>query len=157
MKKEWIGIALIVLLFDQLIKYIICKCFYYGMVKTIIPHFLFVTLVYNDGAAWSTFSGQKWVLIGVALIAMVVLWWYQKSFKDNKRNMVAFGLVYGGLLGNLIDRVRLGYVIDFLKINLGNYNFPVFNLADMAIVSGFALIIYAIFKGEDKCGNKSRK
>jgi len=157
MKKKWIGIAFVVLLFDQLIKYIISKSFYYGMVKTVIPHFLFVTLVHNDGAAWSTFSGQRWVLVGIAVVSILVLWWYQKSFKDNKRNSIAFGLVYGGLIGNLVDRIRLGYVIDFLKINLGSYNFPVFNLADVAIVGGFALIIYAIFKGEDKSGSKSRK
>ena len=81
---------------------------------------------------------------------------YQKGFKESKRNSVAFGLVYGGLLGNLCDRIRFGYVIDYLKFYIGGYEFPVFNLADIAIVVGFILIIYAIYRGEDKHGNKSK-
>ena len=65
-------------------------------------------------------------------------------------------LIYGGLLGNLVDRLIYGYVIDYFKILLGSYDFPIFNLADMAIVIGFILLIYAIIKGEDKHDSKSR-
>ena len=95
-------------------------------------------------------------MIGVSLISLVFLIMYQKNFKENKKNCVAFGLVYGGLLGNLCDRVRFGYVIDYLKFYIGGYEFPVFNLADTAIVVGFILIIYAIYRGEDKYGNKGK-
>ena len=81
---------------------------------------------------------------------------YQKNFVDNRRNIIAFSLVYGGLLGNLFDRIVNGYVIDYLKFYIGGYEYPVFNLADVALVIGFILIIYAIFKGEDKYGSNSR-
>lgn len=81
---------------------------------------------------------------------------YQKNFVDNRRNIIAFSLVYGGLLGNLFDRIVNGYVIDYLKFYIGGYEYPVFNLADVALVIGFILIIYATFKGEDKHGSNSR-
>ena len=81
------------------------------------------------------------------------LWFF---YKNNFRNIIAFSLIYGGLLGNLVDRLIYGYVIDYFKILLGSYDFPIFNLADMAIVIGFILLIYAIIKGEDKHDSKSR-
>lgn len=157
MKKKSLIIALIVVFYDQLIKYVIDGSFYYGQLKAIIPKFFYLTKVYNDGAAWSVLRGSVTVLIIVAILALVFLYRYEKSFKKNKKNILAFGLVYGGLVGNLIDRIRLGHVIDYFKIDLGHYEFPIFNLADIAIVVGFILIIYAIYKGEDKNGIKSRK
>ena len=68
----------------------------------------------------------------------------------NKHNTIAFGLVFGGLLGNLFDRIFHGYVIDYLDFKLINYNYPVFNLADTALVIGIVMLIVAIVKGEDK-------
>lgn len=156
MKRKSLIIAIIVFLFDILIKYIVDKSFYYGILKSIIPGVFYLTKVYNDGAAWSTFEGARILLIIVAIISLVFLIMYQRGFKYCKRNFLAFGLVYGGLLGNLCDRIRFGYVIDYLKFYIGGYEFPVFNLADMAIVVGFILIIYAIYRGEDKYGNKSK-
>ena len=156
MKKKSLLIAIIVFLFDILIKYIVDKTIFYGTLKSIIPKFFYLTKVYNDGAAWSTFEGARILLIVIAIISLVFLIIYQKSFKESKRNLLAFGLVYGGLLGNLCDRIRFGYVIDYLKFYIGGYEYPVFNLADVALVIGFILIIYAIFKGEDKHGSNSR-
>lgn len=157
MKKKSLLIAIIVFLFDILIKYIVDKSFYYGILKSIIPKFFYLTKVYNEGAAWSTFEGSRFLLIGIAVVSFVFLMIYQKNFLDNRRNVVAFSLVYGGLLGNLFDRVFNGYVIDYLKFYIGGYEYPVFNLADVALVIGFILIIYAIFKGEDKYGSNSRR
>ena len=77
------------------------------------------------------------------------------TFKINKRNTLAFGMILGGILGNLSDRIFFGYVIDFLNFKIINYNFPVFNLADTFIVVGVILLIIAIIKGEDKNGSKS--
>ena len=138
MKKKSLLIAIIVFLFDILIKYIVDKTIFYGTLKSIIPKFFYITKVYNNGAAWNT---------------LII---YQKNFMDNIRNIIAFSLVYGGLLGNLFDRIVNGYVIDYLKFYIGGYEYPVFNLADVALVIGFILIIYAIFKGEDKHGSNSR-
>ena len=156
MKKKSLLIAIIIFLFDILIKYIVDKSFCYGVLKCIIPRVFYLTKVYNDGAAWSTFEGARFLLIGVGVVSFIFLMIYQKNFVDNKRNIVAFSLVYGGLLGNLFDRIVNGYVIDYLKFYIGGYEYPVFNLADVALVVGFILIIYAIFKGEDKHGNNSR-
>lgn len=150
MKRKSLIIACIVFLFDILIKYIIDKSFYYGILKSIIPNVFYLTKVYNEGAAWSTFSGARFFLIIISLIALVFLLIYENNFKKSKINSLAFGLVYGGLLGNLFDRIRFGYVIDYLKFYIGGYEFPVFNLADTAIVIGFILMFLAIIKGEDK-------
>ena len=156
MKKKSLVIGLVIFFLDQLIKIIINKSFYYGFLKTIVPNFIYLTKVYNKGAAWSTFMGARLFLIVVSLLAFVFIWGYQKKFKNSKRNALTFGLIYGGLLGNLWDRITLGYVIDYIKVNLGSYNFPIFNLADMTIVGGFLLLMYALFKGEDSYGNKSK-
>lgn len=150
MKRKSLIIAIIVFLFDILIKYIVDKSFYYGILKSIIPNIFYLTKVYNEGAAWSTFSGDRYFLIIISFIALIFLLFYEKSFKKSKVNALAFGLVYGGLLGNLFDRIRFGYVIDYLKFYIGGYEFPVFNLADTAIVVGFILMFIAIIKGEDK-------
>ena len=153
MKKKSFLIAIIVFLFDILIKYIVDKSFYYAELKSIIPNFFFLTKVYNEGAAWSTFEGTRFLLIFIAIVALIFLIIYQRKFKEIKRNIISFGLIYGGLLGNLFDRIRFGYVIDYLKFYIFGYEYPVFNLADVSLVIGFALLIIAIYKGEDKVGN----
>lgn len=157
MKKKSGIIALVIFVFDQLIKIIIDKSFYYGILKPIIPNLFYITKVYNDGAAWSTLSGARFLLIGISLGALIFLYFYQREFKTNKRNVLAFGLIYGGLLGNLLDRIRLGYVIDYLKVYIGSYEAPIFNLADISIVLGFMLLLIAILKGEDKYGSNHHR
>lgn len=156
MKKKSFIIAIFIVVMDQLIKLLVDK-YELLFVKFIIPNFFYLTKVYNTGAAWSVLSGSKYLLIAFSIIAFILLFKYQKSIKNNIRNVLAFGLIYGGLIGNLIDRVRLGYVIDYIGIYIFKYQFPIFNLADIAIVIGFGLLIYAIFKGEDLSGSKSRK
>ena len=80
------------------------------------------------------------------------------SFKQNKRNILAFGLLIGGIVGNLLDRIIFGYVRDFLDFYVFNYDFPVFNVSDMAIVAGIFLLIIAIVKGEEVNGrDKGRR
>ena len=76
-----------------------------------------------------------------------------RKFQMNNRYKLAFGLLYGGILGNLLDRVFLGYVRDFLDFKIFNYNYHFFNVADIAIVIGALLMGYAIIKGEDKIKN----
>lgn len=155
MKKKSFIISFIVLLFDQLIKIIINNSFYYGKLAPIIPNFFYITKVYNDGAAWSVFRGKQIFLIIIAILALIVLIKYEDSFANKKRTMIGFGLIYGGLFGNLIDRLFLNHVVDYFKVILGTYEFPIFNLADVTIVVGFVLLLFAIYKGEDKNGNKS--
>ena len=96
-------------------------------------------------------------MIFVSFIALFILFRYLYSFKLNTRNNIAFGLLFGGICGNLIDRLFIGYVRDFLSFKLFHYNYPVFNLADVFIVIGVFLLIIAIFKGEDKRENGSKE
>lgn len=156
MRTKSLIVATFILIIDQIIKITVDNFWRFSELITVIPNFFYFTKVYNDGAAWSMFDGSIIFLIAVAVIALIFLINYQKNFQNKYRNIIAFGLIYGGLLGNLVDRIVYGYVIDYIKILIGNYNFPIFNLADMAIVIGFILLIYAVIKGEDKNGNNSK-
>ena len=157
MKARSLIIAIFILLIDQIVKISIDSFLRISELITVIPNFFYITKVYNDGAAWSIFDGSVDFLIIVSFVAFIILISYQKLFQKNFRNIVAFALIYGGLFGNLVDRIIYGYVIDYLKILFKDFSFPVFNLADMAIVSGFILLIIAVLRGEDKNESSSRK
>ena len=156
MRTRSLIIAIFILIIDQIVKISIDSFLRISELITVIPNFFHITKVYNDGAAWSIFDGSVAFLIIVAIVALIFLVSYQKIFQENLRNILAFALIYGGLLGNLVDRIVYGYVIDYIKLLFGNFSFPVFNLADMAIVSGFILLIYAVLRGEDKNGFSSK-
>ncbi len=79
-----------------------------------------------------------------------------KNFKQSIRNTLAFSFIIGGLIGNLIDRIVYGHVIDYIKLVFGNYHYPVFNIADMAVVVGVILLVIAIIKKEDVYENSSK-
>lgn len=145
-------IAIGIIIIDQLTKLILTKRNY-----IIIPKVLSINYCENYGAAWNLFNNQVVFLIIISIIALAFLLKYQKTFLLNIRNKIAFGLVFGGLLGNLIDRIFWGYVRDFISVIIFEYNFPIFNAADMAIVLGMGLILIAVLKKEDKHkdGNKS--
>lgn len=145
-------IAIGIIIIDQLTKLILTKRNY-----IIIPKVLSINYCENYGAAWNLFNNQVIFLIIISIIALAFLLKYQKTFLLNIRNKIAFGLVFGGLLGNLIDRIFWGYVRDFISVIVFEYNFPIFNIADMAIVLGMGLILIAVLKKEDKHkdGNKS--
>lgn len=146
MKNKIIYIfSAIVLIIDQLTKMLITNG------KTIISNFFYINPVTNSGAAWSILKNETILLIIITIIILIILLRYQTFFKMNKKNKLAFGLIYGGLLGNLLDRVLFNYVRDFIEIIIFNYNFPIFNIADSALVVGVILLIIAIIKGEDKC------
>ncbi len=157
MRKKSLIIALFILIVDQVIKITIDELFAIGESKCVISKFFYVTKVFNKGAAWGFFEGARIILIMIAIVALVLLFNYENNFANKYRNVVAFGLVYGGLFGNLSDRIMYGYVIDYFHFFLGSYSFPVFNVADIAIVCGFILIIYGVLKGEDRNGNSSRR
>ena len=144
------------LLIDEASKIILDNVLSLGKSITIFDKFLYITKVYNDGISFSMLTGKRWLIVFFSILILIFLYFYMKKFKENKRNIIAFSLIFGGLLGNLIDRIIHGYVIDFIDFYIFNYNYPVFNLADVALVIGFILIIYAIFKGEDKHGSNSR-
>ncbi len=155
MKKKSLIIAIFIILLDQGIKILLDNLLKVNESIKIINNFFYITKVYNTGAAWSIFSNGTILLIIIAILSFLFLLYYQNKFKDNLRNTFSFGLIYGGLVGNLIDRLIYGYVIDYFRFIIINYDFPIFNIADCALVIGFVFLIYAIFKGEEKSENRS--
>ena len=144
-KKKLIYIVtLIVLALDYLIKFLLANKNF-----VVIKNFLSLNYTKNYGAAWSILNNQRWLLVIVSLVFLICLFKYSFKFKDNLRNKIAFGLVYGGLIGNLLDRIIFGYVRDFISLQFGSYYYPIFNIADIAIVIGIILILIAIIKKED--------
>lgn len=149
MNKKIAIISIIVFILDQATKYIIESLINLNQSIKVIKNFFYLTYVHNEGAAWSLFLKQRIFLIVISILALYVIIKYLKNFTQNKRNMVAFGLLIGGILGNFFDRLVFGYVKDFLDFRLFNYNYPIFNISDIAIFFGVILVIYAIIKGED--------
>lgn len=148
-KKIFFG-SLIVLFLDQLSKFIINMTMELNDSITIIPKFFYLTYVKNDGVAWSMLAGHRILIIIITIVALVLIFLFSQSIKKNWRNNIALMLIYGGTLGNLIDRISYGTVRDFLDFHIFSYHYPVFNIADSAIVIGIILIIIAIFKKEDQ-------
>ncbi len=157
MNKKILIIATIILALDQLSKIIASTCLKLNANIEVIPSFFYLTLCHNYGAAWGVFKDYKYLIIIGTLIAIVLIYHFIFCFKKNKRNNLAFGFLIGGLAGNLIDRIIFGYVRDFLDFYIFKYDYPVFNIADIAIVLGIILLIYATIKGEDVNEDNSSK
>ncbi len=150
MNRKIFIVAVVSLFLDQFAKILIGIFFTLNERFIVIKNFFSIHFIENYGAAWSLLNNKVDFLIVVSLLAIFIIYRYMYSFKRNKRNNIAFGLILGGIVGNLIDRVFLGYVRDFLSFKIFSYNYPVFNLADVFIVIGVFLLIVAILKGEDK-------
>lgn len=156
MNRKIFLVAIVALFIDQVSKIIMNLFVHLSEEIVIIKNFFSLHYTHNYGAAWSLFSGRIEFLILISIIALIIIYRYMFNFENNKRNNLAFGLIVGGIFGNLIDRIFLGYVRDFLSFKFFSYYYPVFNLADSFIVIGVCLLIVAIIKGEDKNGtNKS--
>lgn len=156
MNKKSLIIGTIFLFIDQISKVLIDTFITHNSTIAIIEGFFSITNIYNTGAAFSILEGNTWLLIVLSFIILFILGTMGKEFKKNNRNAIAFGLLIGGIFGNLSDRLFLGMVRDFLKFKIFGYNFPVFNVADICIVIGVGLLIISIFKGEDCSENNSR-
>lgn len=148
-KKLLILIGMIVIVIDQASKFLFSYLIKAGSSITIIKKVFYLSYVKNYGVAFNMLNNKRFIIILFSIILLSLIYNYMKSFKNNKRNLLAFGLLYGGIIGNLIDRAFFGYVRDFIDIYIINYNYPVFNIADSAIVIGIILLIIAIFKKED--------
>jgi len=149
--------SLIFLLLDQIVKILVTTFIGLGESISIIPSFFHFTYVRNTGAAWSILEGNTLFLILVSIVAIGLVYFFMiKDKKIEKIEEFGYGLLLGGIIGNLVDRVIFGYVIDFFHFMFGDYQFPIFNVADMGIVVGTFIIIVIMIK-EDFHGNRSRK
>lgn len=109
----------------------------------VIGNFFYITFIHNRGAAFGILQEQRWffLVITVAVVTAIVIY-LSRSHRNNRRLMLAaLALILGGALGNFLERAIYGQVVDFLQFNFGSYTFPIFNLADSAIVVGVCLII----------------
>lgn len=155
MNKKILITATIILALDQITKIFASTCLTLNKSFQIIPRFFYLTLCHNYGAAWGILKNSKAIIIIGTLIAIILIYHFIFCFQKNKRNDLAFGFLIGGLSGNLIDRIIFGYVRDFLDFYIFKYDYPIFNIADVAIVIGVILLIYATIKGEDVNENNS--
>ena len=149
MKKKVIIYSFIIVIVDLISKLVIDKLLKINETISIINNFFSITKVFNRGASFSMLIGYRLLFILIGIIAIVILFKYLNNFKMNIRNICAFSLLIGGIIGNLIDRVIYGYVIDFLDFNIFGYDAPIFNIADTCICIGAFLLFYAIMKRED--------
>jgi len=146
-------VALAIIGLDQLTKRLVLQFLGYTQEKVIIPGLFKFVHWANTGAAWSLFRGNNNVLALVALIALVMLYLSRHHFDSRTiLGQIAFGLIFGGIVGNLIDRVVRGHVIDFLYFFIqqrgGELGFPAFNVADSAICTGVGLIFIITWRNE---------
>ena len=125
---------------------------------TIIPNFFNITYVENPGGAWSILSSNTFLLTIISAIVLIGLNIYlSKKEKYSKLEIISYGLIMPGVLGNFIDRLINNAVIDYLDFKIFNYNFPIFNFADILIVCGIAIMMLEILIEERGIKNASRK
>ncbi len=145
---RWLALALLVIVLDQWSKYAISSHFYNGE-SLAIASFFNLVLAHNQGAAFSFLNDaggwQRWMFSGIAIAAAVWIIWLLRRHEGRKLFSFALALILGGALGNLIDRIAYGYVVDFLDFHWAGYHFAAFNLADSAITCGAALLLWDSF------------
>jgi signal peptidase II len=143
-------IAAGVLALDQLSKALIASSLAMHETRPVISGFVNLTRVHNTGAAFGIFAGQAssfrtLVFLSVSILAVVVIFWMLVRLAPTQRvEMVALALILGGALGNMLDRVRLGEVVDFIDVYYGSYHWPAFNVADSAISIGVTLLLWCL-------------
>ena len=147
--KKLYGFALITILFDQLIKNGLLFFMSFGQSITVIPNFFSITLIGNTGAAFSILSSNTLLLIVISVVVLNLIYFFLiKGKKLNDFEQISYGLLIGGIIGNLIDRALHMQVIDYLDFTFFGYNFPEFNLADIAIVISMVFIGIQVIKGD---------
>lgn len=150
MNKKTYFLAICILIIDQVSKSLVEIYFKLNESVEVIPNFFYITSAHNTGGAWSMFAGHSYFFILFSVLAFLILIRFMFHFQNNLRNNIAFACTSAGIMSNLADRIFLGHVRDFLDFNLFGYDYPIFNIADIAIVVGVILLIIAVMKGEDK-------
>jgi len=140
----WLGLALVVIVLDQFTKTLILGYFQLGDTRP-VTSFFNVVRVHNTGAAFSFLAGaagwQRWFFITLGIVAAGFIVWMLRGHPTQKLFCFAVTMIMGGALGNVIDRLLHGYVVDFIQVHWAGWYFPSFNLADSAITLGAVLLI----------------
>ena len=150
-KKYYVGISLLVafliIVIDQVTKWIIASSMKIGDSYEVIPNFLNLTSHRNNGAAWGILSGKMFFFYIITVIILIVLvLFFIKEAQYNLFMQLAISLLFAGALGNFIDRLLNGEVVDFIDTNIFGYDFPIFNVADSSLTIGVMLVIIALLK-----------
>ncbi len=148
-----IGAAVTIL--DQWTKWTIGRHFQLGETQVLIGGILNLTHVRNPGVAFGMLAGFGWrwpvpFSVGLMVLAFVLLLWIYREARHLLLGRVALGLILGGALGNLIDRLRLGAVVDFIDVGVAGYWWPTFNVADSAITAGTGLLFLALWRARSR-------
>lgn len=158
MYKKIAVFAIIFIIADQLLKLLVSNTIILNDSISVISSFFYLTNVHNEGAAWSMFSGNVWILAIVGVLALIFVYFaFLKNKQLSKLEIIIYSFLIGGIVGNLIDRIFLGYVIDYLGFIIIDYYFPIFNLADIGIVISIGLILITTVKEEILCKKSESK
>lgn len=147
---SWYLLALLVIALDQWTKLLALRVLDYGVPQE-VTGFFNLTLLYNKGAAFSFLSDaggwQHWLFSGLAVvISLVLIAWLYRQPRQARLEPLALALVLGGALGNLLDRLRLGHVVDFIQLHYRDFYWPAFNIADSAITLGAGLLLLGMLR-----------
>ena len=148
MKKEPYIIALFFFIIDLISKQLITNLMNLSESIKIINNFFYITYTKNNGAAWSILEDKRILLMIITVFVLFLINKYMNKTKLSKLENFTYGMIIGGIVGNLFDRVFYGSVIDFLDFRIFGYHYPVFNLADSFIVIGIIILIIMSIKGE---------
>jgi len=143
---RWIWLAVLIVALDQLTKFLIEPWLAGQPPLVVIPGFANLVLVYNTGAAFSLLSSasgwQRWLFTGLAVvISALIIYWLRKTPRGEWTTALPLAMILGGAMGNLIDRLRFGHVIDFVDLYYGDWHWPAFNVADASISVGAVVFI----------------
>ena len=155
--KHWLWLSLIVVLVDQATKWLVMGGLEPFEVIEVVPN-LNLTLMFNTGAAFSFLAEaggwQRWLFAAFALaISAALVVWLLRLREQERTLAIALALIIGGAVGNLIDRLRLGYVVDFIDVFWRNHHWPAFNAADSAITIGIALLVVDMLRKPDEAAS----
>lgn len=150
-KFKIILIAVISVILDQIIKYLIISKYTLYKKNPVIEGFFNITYVQNRGAAWGILNNNIILLVVITVLALgFICSFIFKESNIKKLDIVLYGMLLGGIIGNFIDRIFRGYVIDFLDFIIFGYDFPVFNIADMLIVISVGIMIITYWRSRNE-------
>ncbi|MCK4025479.1 signal peptidase II [Streptococcus iners] len=146
-------LAVVLICLDQIVKAWTVANIELDTVEPFLPGFMSLAYLRNYGAAWSILQNQQWFFTIVTIAAVIgLIWYYVKQIKGSLWTLFSLALMIAGALGNFIDRIRLGYVVDMFHLDF--ISFPVFNVADMCLSIGVGILFICIMK-EESNGSKS--
>ena len=132
-------ITFLIIVIDRVVKILVNRYIPLNKTVNVIKNVFYLTDLHNEGAAFSIMYGLRYILIAISIAFLVLIIYYM--YKKKKYN-IEFALIIGGLLGNLIDRIVFGYVIDYIGVIIFKYYFPIFNIADALIVIGAIILLF---------------